>query len=604
MEAPVTVPLGRLRRLAIQSILLVVPLVFWAGSRDTFNAVKEAGLAVYAVPALAAWFAAGMPGSALVPRWYAGITGAFLLWIMARVPGTHDLPAAVSRAGEWVLVFASAISALGLPDRDRRRAADFFVAGAAVASLLGLAESAAGLRLFVPDPASVTFTPDRAAGTFGNPVCFAGYLLLAIPATVMLVAAAFRDGSRYRTTILSVILGLETAALILTSARSALVGLVVGAAILFNSMRGRAAILARIAAVAVVLAAGILAWRPALAVHLFTPADPGRTYIWNVTMRMWTGAPLAGVGTGQFAREYPCARQPVPRPSTVGFRGNAIYAHNEYLQALAEHGIPGAFGLIAVILGLFFLRVNPGARAGAGALATQALFAFPFQVVPTQTLMWLLPVLGLSGQSRSASGYGQALVAFDRNTVPRFVAAGIALTMLAAFAVRPLARGVYVNRALTAVGAGEHAKAVRQFDLALARSGDNARDRIGFQRGEALFRAGELGSAQAAFERDLEAFPCSPDAHGYLAFIHLMRAVHGQAGQLAKARDYVGRALAFGPDPKRAARFLNLQGNIRAQGGDAAGALASYRAALACDPDFREAAVNLGRLRRRTGVRR
>jgi len=601
-----SVHLGRLRRLAIQSVLLVVPLVFWAGSRDTFNAVKEAGLAVYAAPALAAWFAAGMPGSASVPRWYAGIMGAFLLWIMARVPGTHDLPAAISRAGEWVLVFATALAALGMPDRDRRRAADFFVAGAALASLLGLAESVAGLRLFVPDPSSVTFTPDRAAGTFGNPVCFAGYLLLAIPVTLMLATAAFRSGKRPRTVVLSVILGLEAAALVLTSARSALAGLAVGAALLFNPMRGRAAYLARIAAVSAVLVAAILAWRPELAAHLFTPTDPGRIYIWKVTMRMWAQAPLAGAGTGQFAREYPCARQPVPRPSTVGFRGNALYAHNEYLQELAECGIPGGVLLIAVILGLLFLHVDPGIRAGAGALAAQALFAFPFQVVPTQALMWLLPALGLAGPSRSAPASAAELprLALDRNIVPRFMAAGIALAMLAAFAVRPLARGVYVNRALAVVGAGEHAKAVRLFDLALARSGDDARDRIGFQRGEALFKAGELGEAQAVFERDLERFPCSPDAHGYLAFIHLIRAMHGQSGELAKARGFVEQALAFGPDRTRAAKFLNLQGMVRAQAGDRSGALASYQAALECDPDFREAAVNLGRLRRRTGIHR
>jgi hypothetical protein len=468
--------------------------------------------------------------------------------------------------------------------------------------------------MFVLDPESVTFTADRVSSTFGNPVCFAGYLILVIPLTFAEAFGPGRErGSGGNRAFFVAALALELAAVILTASRGAMLGLGAAAIAYSLAVRGtlRRALMPAACFALAIAAAGI--WRPGAAVHLLTASDPGRAFIWRAALRAWASAPVAGIGPGQFAHRYPCVRQGIRRLETGVFRGNAIYAHNEYLQAGAELGVPGILLVVAVLGGILFLpappRAAPSAPPGAGpaavkagllAVAVQALFSFPLHVAPMQAFVWTLPALWLIAGRGPAPGRERE-VARRSWHAPALLAVCLAS---AAIMCRPIVRSAYFHEALVLKNDGNFRESGACFGRALALIPDTARERIVFHRAEMLFKSGDLAASQRAFEEDMALFPCNPDGYGYLAFIHLMRAVNGQTQELEKARSMVEKALAFRPAGRKAAKCLNIQGNVRAMEGNLTGALASYRAALLCDGTSGEASVNLSRLLERMGRHR
>ncbi len=584
----------RLRGLLVLAQVVLLPLVFWPFSRDAFHLVKGAALAALALPALACWLGEGRPGLDAVPRWLRWVVAAFLAWTLLRAVGAGDRGAALLRCGAWLLSFAGAAAALGLPARFRERIPAALAASTALVAAIGITEVALGRRVFATDPRFLTFTPDRAASTLGNPIVLAGFLSLGLPWIFLEMLAV--PGGRRRI-LPGAAFGLGCLALLLTGSRGGLLGIALAAVFLwFAAPERRRALSVMAAGFALALAAQAFA-RPASWLHLLEARDPGRVFIWRTAARMWRAAPFLGAGTGQFAFRYPCERDALGLPQDVGFRGNAVYAHNEPMQELAEGGIPGLALLLAVLAGLFLLpaRGSPGTavRAGLVALAPAALFCFPLQVMPLQALVLLLPAAAAVREEGRVRPH-RALLA----------AAAAGAVLLAAPGMRPLERSAHFGEAVRASAAERFAEAGPGFTRALRLLPDTAQERVTFHLGEMRYASGELGEAQVAFERDAAAFPCVPDAHGYLAYIQLLRAVHGQPGTVAEAERQVTAALALRPPPDKAARLLNLKGSIRAFAGDARGAEVNYRASLAIDPGLVLAAENLARVLRRSGRRR
>jgi O-antigen ligase len=94
------------------------------------------------------------------------------------------------------------------------------------------------------------------------------------------------------------------------------------------------------------LAAGPLIRRMGTLAGLFTGGDvlAPRTAIWNDTLRMATDFPLFGVGFGAFAELY-------PRYQTAHAGHQVLYAHNDWVQLLAEGGLAGTLAVLALLAG-------------------------------------------------------------------------------------------------------------------------------------------------------------------------------------------------------------------------------------------------------------
>jgi O-antigen ligase len=592
--------LARMRTFLVCAVLFVVPLVFWPWLRDAYHIVKEGGILLFGVPALFAWWMEGRPGWKDIPAWYRWTAGAFLIWVVSRALGGGPDPVSGRiQAGEWLLVFTMAAAGMGLDGPVRRRALIYLVAGTALVCLVGIAQHVFGWTFLVPykmDPRSITFTKERVFSTFGNPIFFAGHLVLVVPLTLAALASEAPETRRRKYWAAALLL--EIIALLFASSRAAFIGLAAGGAVMALAVPQLRKWLAR-AGVVAALAVGVM-WlvRPELVSHALVLGDPGRMMMWKASLKMAGDSPLLGVGTGNFTALYPCAQVAVASPGETGFGVNAVYAHNEYLQAAAEWGFPGLLLMMAALFGM--LKAFPardflgwGVRAGTVGIAVHALFNFPFHVAPTAGFTWLLPAVFLSGDSRQEAPSRRAA----------FVALPVIL-ILAALMFRPFLRSSYIQWALAYQDARIYQKSADCFDGALRLLADDSQARIIFHSGKMRFEAGDLVGAQVAFEEDLARFPCYPESYGNMGVIYGVRAMNGEADALVKAESLVEKALSIRPGGREAATDYNSLGNLRVLAGKKRAAIESYRQALKYEPGFTEAASNTARLLIESGDRR
>ncbi|MFY9574535.1 MAG: O-antigen ligase family protein [Blastocatellia bacterium] len=130
-------------------------------------------------------------------------------------------------------------------------------------------------------------------------------------------------------------------------------------------------------------------------VPLTTSATSDRKAIWADTLRMFTANPILGAGLGSYETVYP-----------LYGRGDGSvliqFAHNDYLQVLAEGGlVGGAIGIwfIAVSLRSFAIgfksrnellrTLSLGSAAGIFAILVHSLFDFNLQI-PSNALLFLV----------------------------------------------------------------------------------------------------------------------------------------------------------------------------------------------------------------------
>jgi O-antigen ligase len=274
--------------------------------------------------------------------------------------------------------------------------------------------------------------PEAGAGTGGpfvNRNHFAGYMEMLIPIAVAL--ALFR-GARAEVRLLygfaAVIMGIAEAA---SLSRGGMVSLAAG--IIFVaaagmrikrpeekarpagkfSFSGQPALFAFLISVAIV--AGIF-WVGAdsgLAERMANSQNDvslsGRTGIWVGAWTMFIAHPILGVGLGAFQTVYPI----YGRGETSFLVG---FAHNDYLQALADGGIVAAGLAVWFIIATFrdFVRglrlrdplpqaLTLGGGAGIFAILVHSLFDFNLQL-PSNALLFLVLVSSLSGGRWSEAG--------------------------------------------------------------------------------------------------------------------------------------------------------------------------------------------------------
>lgn len=175
-----------------------------------------------------------------------------------------------------------------------------------------------------------------------------------------------------------------------------------------------------------------------------------RLRYWGVGLEMVKRHPLVGVGVGGYVGRYAAYRKdyldtfPGLRSSLVDensdLRESCNFAHNEYLQILAETGAVGLalFLLWAASVGwLLWQRRKEnqylllGAPAGLTAFAVSSLVSsFSFRQMPTTTIAVCLIVLGTAraGVKEAAGGDEERVIRLPRAAVAVVLCAALALS--------------------------------------------------------------------------------------------------------------------------------------------------------------------------------
>ena len=229
----------------------------------------------------------------------------------------------------------------------------------------------------------------RAAGTFGQPNPFAGYLGLTLPVAValfMLNLTSFvkLSGTGLKQSLTGTVLYGGAAAIIgmglLASwSRGAWLGTAVSMTIVLLIYGGRLIKVAALAGIAALLLLGpaLTRYIPGSLTNRLSdlPAYLGmdmwevvqqpvtdenfsvieRLAHWIAALRMWELSPWLGVGPGNYAAVYPQVR--LPRwEEPLG------HAHNIYLNVLAENGLLGMFAYLALWTGVVFWLISTRRR--------------------------------------------------------------------------------------------------------------------------------------------------------------------------------------------------------------------------------------------------
>jgi len=198
-------------------------------------------------------------------------------------------------------------------------------------------------RLDLPDAPlyALRLQTGRIFATFLLPSAFAGFLILSLPATLALSA---RDRGRGGRALLLGLALIQGVALALTFSHGAVLALAVAG--LLVASRSRSARLRRgalVAACGALLLLLVVVW--ARGERLQGDLNPAteRLENWRVAAVMIADQPLTGVGWGSFGAAY----SQYHRPGTNQTR----YAHNTYLQVVAEAGVTTVPFLLLLLAG-------------------------------------------------------------------------------------------------------------------------------------------------------------------------------------------------------------------------------------------------------------
>ena len=194
----------------------------------------------------------------------------------------------------------------------------------------------------------------RVSATFGNANHLAGYMEMALPLTLGFLMTGFSGGKRI--VMISITL-LFLAALILSLSRGGWFGALMGlgfmaVALMANRYFKNKKLIIALCGTFLAVALIVLSTTPVVErIQTLTERDPevnmyGRLLGWRGVVKMINDHPLVGSGPGTFATIYTQYQPP-------GLARRRFYAHNDYLQFIAETGLAAAVVIAWMIIALF-----------------------------------------------------------------------------------------------------------------------------------------------------------------------------------------------------------------------------------------------------------
>jgi O-antigen ligase len=285
------------------------------------------------------------------------IIAGFCLWLTLTIAWAANPSAAATEAAYWwlaALAFLIILTSVRSP-QDVGMIAIAFVVGAVVSVLIGLAtgslESSTTLT-------SQTAIQGRFTGGGGDPNEQAAAFVAAMFLLIGLFAVYRRTWARVSLALAFLLMAVGFFA---TQSRGGLIALAVATLAAFViAPRQRARILGLAALLA--LAGGILVAATPGALSRITDVGggtSGRNDLWRVAWQVFKTHPFAGVGAGNFqVVEAHYVLSPGGITRIQYFTDTPLLVHNTFLQLLAETGVLGLAGFLAVVVGSLWSGVR------------------------------------------------------------------------------------------------------------------------------------------------------------------------------------------------------------------------------------------------------
>lgn len=328
--------------------------------------------------------------------------------------------------------YFAAVQCLSGSQADKKRlwAVAGWALGLALISVYGILQKSGGIgRLQVPQM-------ERVFATFGNPIFFAAYLIVSIPAALGALLESKTSWSRAGFFV-SIILSLW--ALFYTGTRAAFLALPMALLIFYVLLETRAGwpwskgiwqnkgkVLMTVSAIVLMLFSSPKV-REAVHASRATATSQTHTLIWKDVLKMWKAHPWLGTGFGTFHVEFPQYASDELKAAWPQNERIVNDAHNEFLQTLAETGLAG-FSVFCLILISFYASAvrfhlaapspSPlfaGLIAGVTALLIQNFFSVDMRFIVSSAHLFLAMGFAASFFSREVSlawpGEGQGTLA-------------------------------------------------------------------------------------------------------------------------------------------------------------------------------------------------
>jgi O-Antigen ligase len=379
----------------------------------------------------------------------------------------------------------------------------------------------------------------RSSGPFGIPNSLAAFMLLLIPPAA---AMAFdrRQGAPVRTAAAGALLAFAVG-LVLAISRGAWFALAAACVLwpLLKSGRGLGRRLASsgiAAAAAIALGAALYAGSPAMRARVdqmvLDAGERTRPIMWLGAWRIFLAHPWFGGGGGSFDTLFEAYRP-------VTYRDQPVWAHNDYINTLADYGAAG-FLLLMGGIAFMILRCRSGSRdprqrplpaaieLGLLAFAIQLFFEFHLK----------LPALAMAMATLAALVVGDAWPGADRETAdPPRAERGRVPARLAAVAASVLVLWATVRWVIPRF----RAEGIR-------RANREQIDRMAVSGADAATLGPVIASMRAQFGHAAEIDPSNPQTWSDLAYADSLSALAEPA-----------RTNEFGRDAERdATRALTL----------------------------------------------
>ena len=445
--------------------------------------------------------------------------------------------------------------------------------------------------------------------TIGHNNFAAAFIIMAIPATLALLASA---GRAWAVAAHSASLFVQLYYLIITASRGAWTGLSLGSLFwvawafvlpaLRRSKRPKRShkaiviVLPLLCAVVTLVVASpstraLVLDKAASMINFNDKPIQFRLLTWRSTLSMIAEHPF-GVGLANYEMAYPPYRSPEEHRITGRFK-KVEHAHNEYLQTTAELGVYGTVAFLFLIVSFFRAGASAARNAraredrlmlqaivvGQLAVLVHSLFSFPLHLPVTLMMFWVYCGF-VAAPIRIKTG---AVIA-SRNSArlaPALVLAAIVIAILQLSASELISQ-YHQSRGILLKNEAQYDRAAAEFRRAAKFCNSNF---LNHYLASVCLR--KMGKLDDATEESLKGLECNPnDRHS----IFNLGALYAYKGRIDDAIRLWKRVLSLDPDYAQA--YFNM-GVVYERLGKDALALSAYKNALRVVPGMKEACHNL-----------